>query len=92
MKIMPLGNALSIFLAISFTLCMLWGLIMPMQLMMGDTQVTMHMHEGWTSFMPGFHWSFIGYLIGLVWAYAYGWYIAAIFVPLYNFFNRKNAS
>ena len=27
--------------------------------------------------------------VGLAWAYAYGWYTALLFVPLYNFFNRK---
>jgi len=50
------------------------------------------MHGAWEKAMPGFHWiSFPAFLIGLVWAYAYGWYTAVVFVPLYNFFNRKSA-
>ena len=89
MRIAPFGHALSLFLAITFTICMLWGLTVPMHVMMGNTQVNMHMHEGWTGFMPGFHWSIAGYLIGLVWAYSCGWYTALLFVPLYNFFSRK---
>tara|TARA_R110002049_G_scaffold9389_2_gene47911 strand:- start:1388 stop:1666 length:279 start_codon:yes stop_codon:yes gene_type:complete len=90
MKIVPLGHALSLFLAITFTICMLWGLTVPMHMMMGNTQVNMHMHQGWAAFMPGFHWSIAGYLIGLAWAYAYGWYTALLFMPLYNFFNKKS--
>ena len=63
MKIVPLGHALSLFLAITFTLCMLWGLTVPMHATMGNTQVNMHMHQGWAAFMPGFHWSIAGYVV-----------------------------
>jgi len=81
MKITALRHALSLLLAISFVLCMLWGLASPMSL---------HMHRAWEQMLPGFHMgSPIGMLIGLVEAYLYGWYIAVIFVPLYNFFNRQ---
>jgi len=82
MKLVPLGNALSIFLAITFSLCMAWGLVAPSNL---------HMHTAWEPLLPGFSWSITGYLIGLVWVYFYGWYTAAIFTPLYNFFDRKSA-
>ncbi len=81
MKIAPLGHALSLLLAISFVLCMIWGYLTPMSL---------HMHKAWQQMLPGFQWgSPVGMLIGLVEAYLYGWYIAIIFVPLYNFFNRQ---
>ena len=82
-KLVPLGNALSLFLVITFSLCMVWGLIAP---------PTLHMHQAWEPLLPGFSWSLPGFLIGLVWAYFYGWYAAALFVPLYNFFNRKAAT
>ena len=83
MKITPLGHALSLLFAISFVLCILWGLAMPMSL---------HMHTAWQQMLPGFHMgSAVGILIGLVEAYLYGWYIAVIFVPLYNFFSRQKA-
>ena len=83
MKITPLGHALSLLLAISFVLCMIWGAVTP---------VNMHMHRAWEQMLPGFHMdSPLGLLIGLAESYLYGWYIAVIFVPLYNLFNRDKA-
>lgn len=83
MKILPMGAALSLLLIISFTACMLWGLLTPMP---------MHMHEAWAPLMPGFHWSIAGYFIGVAWAAFYGWFSALIYVPLYNFFNRRTSA
>ena len=82
MKFKPLGHALSLFLALTFSLCIAWGLVTPSNL---------HMHEAWESLLPGF--SFIsvpGFFLGLIESYLYGWYIALVFVPLYNYFNRGN--
>ena len=31
-----------------------------------------------------------GFFLGLIESYLYGWYIALVFVPLYNYFNRGN--
>jgi hypothetical protein len=54
------------------------------------TPVEMHMHEAWAPLLPGFHWiSFPAYLIGLVEVYAYGWFVAVLFVPLFNYFNKR---
>ena len=84
MRILPVGHALSLFLAITFTICVVWGLATPM---------SMHMHDAWQPLLPGFHWiSFPAYLIGLIEAYLYGWYAAVVFVPLYNFFARRAVS
>jgi hypothetical protein len=81
MKLVQIGNTLSLFFAISFTVCVLWGLATP---------VAMHMHEAWAPLMPGFHWiSVPAFLIGLAWSFAYGWYAAILFVVLYNFFDVK---
>lgn len=81
MRIIPVGHSLSLFLAITFTICVAWGLVTPMN---------MHMHGAWEPLLPGFHWiTFPAFLIGLVEAYLYGWYTAVIFVPLYNFFSKK---
>lgn len=90
MKIKPTGQALSLFLVITYILCLLWAVITPMHMMIGDAKVNLHMHDAWTRLMPGFHWAPLGFLIGLVWAYLYGWYIALIYVPLFNFFHRKS--
>ena len=81
MRLLPAGNALSCFLVITFTLCVAWGLMTPS---------SMHMHQAFAPLMPGFRWiSLPAYLIGVAWSFAYGWYAALLFVPLYNFFNGK---
>jgi hypothetical protein len=49
------------------------------------------MHAAWESLLPDF--SFISvpsFFLGLIESYLYGWYIALVFVPLYNYFNRGN--
>jgi len=81
MKIITVGNTLSLFLAVTFTICVLWGLVAPENL---------HMHAAWQALLPGFEWiSFPSFLIGLAGAYLYGWYGAIVFVPLYRFFSRS---
>ena len=82
MRLIPTGHALSIFLAITFTLCVGWGLVTP---------ASLHMHGAWEQLLPGFEFiSVSSFFIGLLGAYVYGWYIAIVFVPLYSLFNRKN--
>ena len=34
--------------------------------------------------------AFVSY--GIAWVYAYGWYTALVFVPLYKFFNKNKAA
>ncbi|MCF6301369.1 MAG: DUF5676 family membrane protein [Proteobacteria bacterium] len=75
------GQASSLFLAITFTFCVAFGLVFPQYAMYGI----------WEKLLPGFEWlSWQGFLIGLIESYAYGWYFALIWVPLYNFFGRKS--
>ncbi len=81
MKIKTVGHTLSLFLVITLALCLLWALVAP---------VNLHMHTAWQPLLPGFNWSLPGIIIGLIGAYAYGWYIALVFVPIYNFFNKKS--
>jgi len=83
MKIVTLGKTLSIFFAVSLTLCMVWSMATPQSL---------HMHAAWKPLLPGFNWSITGYFIGLVWTVAYGWYVAVVFVPLYNCFHKRASS
>jgi len=69
------GHATSLFLAISFTLCVIFDLIFPQH----------QMYPAWQELLPGFEWISLGsYVLGLVESYAYGWYVALIWVPLYN--------
>ena len=73
LRIIPLGNTLSLLLVISYLLCV--GLVAPGQ---------MRMYEAWAPLLPGFEWlTWTGFLIGLIEVYLYGWYIAVLFVPLY---------
>ncbi|MES1945341.1 hypothetical protein PC39_14537 [Salinisphaera sp. PC39] len=81
LRIAPLGNSLSLLLLISYLLCVGFGLIAP---------DSMRMYEAWAPLLPGFEWlSFSGFIIGLIEAYLYGWYLAILFVPLYRWFNRS---
>ena len=76
-----MGHATSLFLVITYVLCVVIGLLGPDGL---------RMHEAWAPFLPGFEWlTWTGFFIGLVETYAYGWFIAVLFVPLYRFFSRS---
>ncbi len=79
-RIYPVGMSLGILLAASFALCVAFGLLFP-----GAT-----MYQAWLPLLPGVSWiSWPSALLGLVESFAYGWYIAVIFVPAWNFFSRR---
>lgn len=74
------GNASSLFLAISFSLCVGFDLLFPDHAM----------YEAWRRLLPGFEWiSPASFLLGLVESYGYGWFFALIWVPLYNVFLAR---
>jgi len=80
MRIYPVGMSLGILLALSFALCVVFGLLFP-----GAT-----MYQAWLPLLPGVSWiSWPSALLGLAESFAYGWYIAVIFVPAWNFFSRR---
>lgn len=80
--LIAVGHATSLFLAVTFTLCVLFDLAFPQWAM----------YESWRQLLPGFQWiSWPSYLLGLVESYAYGWYFALIWVPLYNVFAANAA-
>jgi len=71
------GHATSLFLAVTFILCVLWGLLLPEYVM----------YPSWRILLPGFEWlSWRSFILGLVESWSYGWYFALIWVPIYNFF------
>ena len=47
------------------------------------------MYQAWQPLLPGFAWNATGMLIGLVETVFYGYYIAVIFVPVYNYLHRQ---
>ena len=78
--IFAFGSALGTFLAITFVLCVLYDLWFP----------EAAMYEVWLKLLPGFTWlSWESFLLGLVESFAYGWYVAFIFGPLFNFFAAR---
>ena len=80
LSVTAVGHATSLFLAISFALCVGFDLLFPAHAMF----------QAWQHLLPGFQWiSWRGFLIGLVESYGYGWYAALIWVPIYNRANRK---
>ena len=76
------GWTLSIFLLVSYLLCIAFGLLVP---------GTMHMHEAWAPLLPGFEWlTWTGFFAGAVGSFLYGWYISVLVVPLRAFFSRTS--
>ena len=78
--VVALGMSLGIFLAISFALCVAYCLLFPAH----------PMYPAWTPLLPGFTWlTWPSFFLGLVESFAYGWYVALIFAPLYNYFISR---
>jgi hypothetical protein len=80
--VVALGTSLGLFFALTFVLCVLFDLWFP----------ALAMNPVWAPMLPGFTWiSWTSFFLGLIEAVAYGWYIALVFGPLYNFFVRRFA-
>ncbi len=73
--------SLGLFGAVSFILCVIYGLLVPEPL---------HMKQLLLDLLPGFTWlSFGSFLLGLVESFLYGVYIGLVYVPLYNTLHRR---
>lgn len=74
--------SLGIFFVISYMLCVLYGLIVPERLHGMKTFLEM--------LLPAFIWlTFGGFILGLIESFLYGAYIGIVFVPIYNFINKR---
>ncbi len=81
--IIRLGLSLGTFISLTYILCVLFDLWLP----------SYAMNPAWSQLLPGFVWlSWTSFLIGLGETFAYGWYIALVFGPIYNFFSRSGRS
>lgn len=79
-SLIAVGHASSLFLAITFALCVAFDLLFPAHAM----------YEAWRQLLPGFEWlSWQSFVLGLIESYGYGWYFALVWVPLYNVFAAK---
>lgn len=70
--------SLGSFGAVTFLLCVLYGLLVPESL---------HMKSILEQMLPAFRWlTWWGFLLGWVESFLYGVYAGLVFVPLYNWF------
>lgn len=77
--VFALGMSLGLFLALTYVLCVLFDLWFP----------ALAMNPVWAPLLPGFIWlSWGSFALGLGESFAYGWYVALVFGPIYNFFTR----
>ncbi len=75
LPITDLGWAQSLFLSITYVVCVAFDLLFPRYVM----------YETWAGLLPGFVWlTPTGFAIGLVESFLYGWYVALVFGGLYN--------
>jgi 2TM family of unknown function (DUF5676) len=80
LSLAAVGHATSLFLAITFALCVGFDLFFPAHAM----------YQSWQHLLPGFQWiSWKSFLLGLVESYGYGWYATLIWVPIYNVSARR---
>ena len=80
LAIVPLGLSLGSFLVITYVLCVPFGVLISER----------GMHQLLAQLLPGFTWiTWTSFFIGLVWSFICGWYIAVVFVPLFNFFAAR---
>lgn len=74
------GHACSLFLAISFVLCVGFDLLFPAHAM----------YPTWQRLLPGFQWiSWKSFILGLIESYGYSWYFTLIWVPIYNVISQR---
>ena len=81
LRLYPLGMSLGLSFAIFYALCIALGAVVP----------DYGLHKPWLQFFPGFEWlTAKGFVIGLAESFAYGWFAAIVFVPLYNLFSARS--
>lgn len=80
LPVAALGLSLGLLITITYVLCVGYDLIFPGQAMNGT----------WLRLLPGFTWLTRGsFALGLIESFAYGWYVALVFGPLFNLFSAK---
>lgn len=73
--------SLGIFAAMSFVVCVIYGLIVPSSL---------HSTQALESVLPAFKWLTVGgFVLGLVESFLYGAYAGLVFVPIHNALTRR---
>jgi hypothetical protein len=72
---------LGIWAAITFVVCVIYGLVTPQSL---------HMSPFLEMVLPAFKWlTWWGFLLGLVESFLYGAYAGLVYCPIYNWLHRR---
>ena len=80
--VFALGMGLSVFLAITYVICVLGYLFFP--------SVPIE-HSALATLLPGFTLlSWPSFFLGLLESFGWGWYVALVFGPLYNYFAARS--
>ncbi len=83
LNIKILSWSLGLFLAVSFVLCVVYGMVAPESL---------HMHPFLETVLPGFRWlTWTGFVIGLAESFLYGVYAGVVFGTIHNTIWRLSA-
>jgi hypothetical protein len=84
LRIKTVSLALGLTFAVSFIICVLWGLLLS---------EPAHMHEFLELVLPGFVWIGPGSaILGLVESFLFGLYFGVVYVPIHNWLNRGAAA
>jgi hypothetical protein len=82
LKYLPAAVVVGGFLAVSFAVCVAWDAVFP----------EWAMRRAWAPLLPGFRWLSIGsFLLGLVEAFAYGFWLALV-VPAVQWMSRRSVT
>jgi hypothetical protein len=77
----PMTWSLGIFAALTFVVCVVYGLLVPK---------AFHMTQFLEITLPGFRWLSGGaFVLGLVESFLYGAYAGLVYTPIHNFFARR---
>jgi 2TM family of unknown function (DUF5676) len=77
----PMTWSLGVFAALTFVVCVVYGLLVPKAL---------HMTQFLEITLPGFHWLSLGaFALGLVESFLYGAYAGLVYTPIHNVFARR---
>lgn len=74
---LQLGLSLGISVVIAYIACLVLALFLPDR----------GLHQAYLQFFPGFAWTPLGMLIGLVESFVYGLATGLVFAPIANFFG-----
>lgn len=81
LNIKIVSGSLGIFTAISFVVCVVFGLIGPLSFRMSPFLEMA---------LPGFKWlTFWSFFLGLIESFLYGAFAGLLFVPIYNALSRR---